>query len=216
MSKQPDFRIFIGLAAASIALGGLLVYTQWNAVSEQQAQVDSVQKQVDDAVGVRKELASSEERLSELKVKLAHLEKGVPDYRYIPTLLAELEKFGNANGIHVTAIRPMVAKPSSKPAEKTGLKAYEELSLEVKGRGTYGDGLRFLRALHRFPKVVAARTVSLQPRVLSSDPVAGSPNLEMTVELQLFVFPEVREPAKTAGEEKSANSVAVTEVGRNG
>ncbi|MEZ0325285.1 MAG: type 4a pilus biogenesis protein PilO [Fimbriimonas sp.] len=216
MSKQPDFRIFLGLAAASVLIGGFMVYSQWNSVSEQQARVDDVQKQVDDAAGVRKELADSEERLSQLKIKLAHLEKGVPDYRYIPTLLAELEKFGNANGIHVTAVRPMAAKPSAKPDEKATRKAYDEYTVEVKGRGTYADGLRFLRALHRFPKVVAARTVSLQPRVLSNDPAGAGPNLEMTVELQLFVFPEAKEPATAAGEEKPASSVAVSEVGSNG
>jgi Tfp pilus assembly protein PilO len=216
MNKQPDFRIFLGLAAASFVLGGFFVYSQWNGVSEQQAAVDEIQKQVDESAGVRKELATAETRLSELRVKLAHLEKGVPDYRYVPTLLTELEKFGNANGMHVTAIRPMVTKTSAKPDEKETRKAYDEMTIEVKGRGTYGDGLRFLRALHRFPKVVAARTVSLQPRVLSTDPVGGSPFLEMTVELQLFVFPEVKEPETASSGETPASSVAVTEVGRNG
>jgi Tfp pilus assembly protein PilO len=216
VSKQPDFRIFVGLAVASVIAGGLLVYSQWNSVGELQAKVDATQKEVDDAVGVRRELEASGERLAALKVKLAHLEKGVPDYRYVPTLLAELEKFGNANGIHVTGVRPMPLKVTSKPDEKASRKAYDELSIEVKGRGTYGDGLRFLRALHRFPKVVAARTISLQPRLVSTDPAGASPNLELTVELQLFVFPEVKEPAKDAGAEQPASSVAVSEVGSNG
>jgi Tfp pilus assembly protein PilO len=216
MSKQPDFRLFLGLAGASFVVGGLMVYTQWNAVTEQQAKVDSIQKQVDESSGVKQELVEAEARLSELKVKLAHLEKGVPDYRYIPTLLTELEQFGNANGIHVTDVRPIVTKTSAKPDEKETRKAYDEMTIEVKGRGTYGDGLRFLRALSRFPKVVAAKTVSLQPRVLSSDPPGASPFLEMTVELRLFVFPEIKEAELKAGEEKPASSVAVSEVGSNG
>ncbi len=214
MSK-PDFRIFVGLAAASIVGGGFMVYSQYSSLNEQQEKVDLVQKQVDDAAGVKLELEKSEERLSQLKVKLAHLEKGVPDYRYIPTLLTELETFGNANGIHVTGVRPVAAKPSGKPDEKGFRKAYDEYGIEVKGRGTYGDGLRFLRALHRFPKVVAAKTISLQPKVQSTDVAGVSPKLEWSVELLLYVFPAATEPAQT-GQEKSASTVAATEVGNNG
>jgi Tfp pilus assembly protein PilO len=216
VSKQPDFRIFLGLAGASVVLGGLMVYTQWNSVSEQQAQVDSIQKQVDESAGVRQELAAAETRLSELKIKLAHLEKGVPDYRYIPTLLTELEQFGNANGIHVTGVRPAIMVAAAKPDEQQTSKAYDEINIEVKGRGTYGDSLRFLRALHRFPKVVAAQTVSLQPRPQSTDAPGAAPSLDMTVQLRLFVFPEVKEPEAKTGEDQPASSVAVSEVGRNG
>ncbi len=215
MRKQPDFRIFFGLAAVALVVGGFLVYSQWNAVSENRDHVESLQKEVDDAAGVRKELEASEQRLNDLRVKLAHLEKGVPDYRYIPTMLKELEEFGNANGIQVTGVRPTVTPPSAKPDEKETRKAYDEIGIEVKGRGTYADGLRFLKALHRFPKVVAARSVSVAPKVSSTDDPMGSPKLEWTVELKVFVFPD-KDPAMTLDGDKPSTPVATQGVGTNG
>jgi Tfp pilus assembly protein PilO len=215
VSKQPDFRIWWGLAAASVLVGGFMVYSQWNGISEQQANVEKIQKQVSDSAGVRKELESSQTRLGELRTKLAHLERGVPDFRYIPTLLKELEQFGNMNGIHMIGVRPVPIKVAAKPDEKS-TQAYQEMAIEVKGRGTYGDGLRFLRALRTFPKIVAARTVSLQPKVSSSDRVGVGPNLEMTVELKVFVFPQEKEDVDASKPGTPASSVALAEVPNNG
>jgi Tfp pilus assembly protein PilO len=212
--KQPGYQLFFGLAGVSLLIGGFMVYSQWNAVSEQRDKVAEIQKQVSDSAGVRTELAASEKRLNDLKVKLAHLEKGVPDYRYIPTMLKEIEAFGNANGIHVIGMRPLQAKTSAKPDEKEETKAYVEMPIEVQGRGTYGDGLRFLRALQRFPKVVAAKTISMQPKLQSGEEVGGSPSLEITIELSLFVFPPEKETAEEM--KPPASSVAVTEVSKNG
>ncbi|HSI72012.1 MAG TPA: type 4a pilus biogenesis protein PilO [Fimbriimonas sp.] len=214
MTKQPDFRLFAGLAAASLLVGGFMVYSQYNGVAEQQERVAKIQKEVDDAAGVRNRLADSETHLADIQRRLAHLEKGIPDYAYIPTLLRELEQFGKTNGIQVTGVRPVIAKVSASPDENAERKAYDEMTIEVKGRGRYDDSLKFLRALHQFPKVVAARTISLQPRPLITDRPGDPPNLEIAIELKIFVFPQVKEP--TVDATADATKVAVKEVPNNG
>jgi Tfp pilus assembly protein PilO len=214
MTKQPDFRLFAGLAGVSLLIGGFMVYSEFNSVSEMRDRVAKVQKEVDEAAGVRSKLTESETKLADMQRRLAHLEKGVPDYAYIPTLLKELEQFGNTNGIQVTGIRPVVQKVAANPDEKEERKPYDEITIEVKGRGNYGDSLKFLRALHQFPKVVATRTISLQPRPLPTDSPTASPNLEIAIELKIFVFPQVKEPTVDASADPT--KVAVKEVANNG
>ena len=215
MRKQPDARIFFGLAGLALVVGGGLMYSEYGSVSENRDQVDALQKEVDSANGIQKSLAESETRLTDFKTKLAHLERGVPDYRYIPTMLKELEEFGNQNGIKVLGVRPIIVATTAKPDTKETRQPYQEQSIEVKGRGNYGDCLRFLKSLHRFPKIVAARAVSLAPRVLSTDDPFASPNLEMTVELKVFVFGD-KDPAVEGETSKTDSAVASEGVATNG
>jgi Tfp pilus assembly protein PilO len=211
MSKGQDPRIFLGLAALALVVGGFLVYSQYNGVTAKQEEVDKLTVEVQKAATLGRDLEASNKRLGDLKVKLAHLERGVQDYQYVPTLLKELEQVGNANGIQVLGIRPTIKQASTAPDEKQIRKAYDELTIEVKGRGSYGAVLKFLQGLQRFPKVVAARTLSLTPKQEAvSKP--GSPGLDMVVELKVFVFPDAKPEAKNGQD----SAVAASEVPSNG
>ncbi len=188
LSNSP--KILFGLAGVVALLGGGLNYMQYSALTEQQAALDAEQQKLDKAAGVRVELEESTQRLQDLRVKLAHLEKGVPEFAYVPTMLRELESFGKANNVQLTGVRPMI-KPvaPTKPDEKVVRKAYTELTIEVKGRGRYGDVMRFVQGLNRFPKIVAARTVSLTPRRDAED-ASNVTKLDVAIELGVFVFAE--------------------------
>ena len=82
---------------------------------------------------VYKKLADSKNQLTQLQTKLAHLEQGVPDAAYVPTMLKDLELAGKQHGIEVTGLRPMPVKNYAPGKDKDAgeAKPYEPLDLEA-------------------------------------------------------------------------------------
>ena len=192
MNSKNSGRLFGILAALVFLVGAGAIYMKWDAINTQESEVDKVQIEVESASGVEKDLAESEKRIADLKVKLSHLERGVPDYAYLPTMLRELERYGKACGVDVTGVRPIAAPPiAGKPGDPMAgtQKSYDELTVEVRGRASYADALRFVKALQNFPKIVAARTISLAPKQANAL-TSESPLLELVIELKVFVFPQ--------------------------
>lgn len=137
---------------------------------------------------MQKDLDQSQKKLDDCQALLTHLEQGVPDHAYLPTMLSELEKVGKDNGIEVTGVKPILRPaPPKKEGEKAQKKTYELLDIEVKGRGKFDAVRKFITAMNVFPKVVAARTVGLVPKTASGQ--EWSDELDITVELRAFVFP---------------------------
>lgn len=213
MSKAPDPRLFLAMAVIALLIGGYFDYAQMGAIGEAEERVALVQADVDKAETLKKELASSEASIQDLQVKLAHLEKGVQSYQYIPTMMRELEQFGSSHGVKILGIKPIIVAAAAKPDEKLTRKPYDEITIELKGRGTYTDVLKFLSALQEFPQIVAVRTITLSPKTEDGKSAATSPNLDLTSEVKVFVFPDST-PAATpvAG----SSSVASSGVNSNG
>jgi Tfp pilus assembly protein PilO len=217
MKKAPDPKIFIALAALTFLVGGYATYSMYGNVQTAEARVASVQAEVDKSETIKKDLESSRTSLQELQVKLAHLEKGVQDYQYVPKMLKDLEQFGKANGIDVVGVRPQLTAPSTKPDQQVTKKAYDQVTIEIKGRGKYSDALRFISALNQFPQILAVRTVTLTPKADSKGSMAGSPDLEMVANLNVFVFPtDAAAPAAGQPDAQTGKPVASAGVSNNG
>ena len=188
MIRRANPRIFMGLTAAMLLIGGGGVYFAWGDVSDMQDKLASLKQEVRTPTDVQKDLDDSTKKLQDCQALLTHLEQGVPDHAYLPTMLSELEKVGKDNGIQVTGVKPIMRPaPVKKEGEKAQKKAYEELDIEVRGRGKFEDVRKFIAAMNVFPKVVAARTVGLVPKTASGQ--EWSDDLDITVELRAFVFP---------------------------
>lgn len=196
MTPNNSSKLWVVLAVLAFFVGGFAIYMKWNGISAQRDELQETQAKVDNAAGVEAERTESEARIAALRLELSHLERGVPDYAYVPTMLRELERYGKANGIEVTGVRPVAAPPPPPNAstdEKVAPKSYDELTIEVHGRGTFGDALRFTQALNRFPKIVEARTITMTPP--SGTPVLGTqPVLDLLFQLKVFVFAQDNAP----------------------
>lgn len=209
MKRAPNPKVFLGLAVGTFVIGSGLVYFGYSSMTEQSDAVVKLRTDVKDTKEVQKTLDESTAKLAETSMKLKHLEKSVPDFAYVPTLLTDLESAGKANGIEVIGVRPM-DKPVLKREggdDHPDRKPYDELDIEVKGRGTYGDVMKFLAALQEFPKIVAARTVSLTPK--ASQTAVGD-QLEVSIELRAYIFPQ---PAEKKSDSKSARREVRTHEG---
>ncbi|MFI5384912.1 MAG: type 4a pilus biogenesis protein PilO [Fimbriimonadales bacterium] len=198
MRKGPNPKVFLMLAVAAFVLGGGLCFMAFKGLESTQDNFRMLQADSKDAKALQRQLADSQASLQESTSKLQHLEEGVQDYAYVPTLLSDLDKLGKASGIDVTGVRP-VAKPASpkkdgsSDTESVAKKSYDALDIEVKGRGKYRAVMNFIEALGKFPKIVAARTVELAPK---NEPGQAGTTLDVTISLRAYVFPVDREPNK--------------------
>ena len=203
MGNKPNSKFFMLLTIAMAVVGGGLVYWQSSKANDAADRVGKLQAEARDQGQLQKELTDAEDNLKVVSGRLAHLEKSVPQMAYVPTLLKELEQTGKEYGITVLGVRPIPAKESSKSKgskEKVVRKAYNELDIEVRGKGAYDDINRFMAGLQNFPKVLAARTVSLMPR---NDPQAAgaAPSLDATFVIRAYLFdPETKPAAEGSGE----------------
>lgn len=212
--------IFLALTVLTFAGGVGGFYLGWTGLSKAKASLAKVRKDIRPESAVERDLKASEAKLAESQGKLEHLETSVSQREYVPTLLAELEQLGGANGLKITGVRPKeepkkAAKTDDKkekPGKKTG---YEELIVEVKGSGSFGAVYAFVVSLEKFPKIVAIRSMDLAPRRGGREDEADA--LEMTLELRAFLFPpEKTNPSKDpekAADGQTAENRASHEVG---
>lgn len=220
MKTGPNPKIFMVLTAATLLVGSGLTYMQYNSYTEATGEVQRLRADAKDAKQVEAELQAAIDRLNETRGKLVHLEQSVAETAYVPTMLKELENLGTRCGIQVTGVRPIprqVVRAASVKDETSGTskvrKPYNELDIEVKGRGNYKAVLQFINGLTTFPKIVAARTVSLQPKIDQRNPSA-KPMLDCTIELRSYLFPADGSTPKAA-EEKAAKDGTINLSGRN-
>lgn len=203
MKRNP--KVFMALAALALVGGGAGSYFQWSSLQEVQAKSAELRQRMQEPSKVQRQLVESTAKVAEFSAKLNHLEKGVPQMAYVATLLAELDKIGTQNGIDVLGVRPVAAAVTPANVAKSAdsetsapKKPYEELNIEVKGRGDYAAVRNFVQALQSFPKIVAARTVSITPKVSQGK---GALKLDIAIELRAYLFPGAQPstPAASTG-----------------
>lgn len=222
MKNGPNPKIFLVLTITTLFVGSGLTYMQYNGYTEATAEVEKLKREAKNREDVERELQSAIDRLNETRGKLVHLEQSVAETAYVPTMLKELENLGTQCGIQVTGVRPIprqVVKVSNVKDEngestKAKRKPYNELDIEVKGRGNYRAVLKFIAGLTSFPKIVAARTVSLQPKNDTRNPAAKS-TLDCTIELRSYLFPADGSTQKAADSEPASGEKTINLSGRN-
>lgn len=208
MKKSDAFKSVLLMAVGVIAVGGGLVYWQWTVRSDAETRVSSLESQLPDAQQLQADLDKSMTELADYQAKLDHLESGIPSTAYIPTLLAELEQVGMANNIQVTGVRPVMAANTG-VGETTEPKDYDEIEIDITGKGSYGSVMDLIAALQIFPKILAVKTVGLAPRPTTA---GEKKELDATVRLRAFVF---KDADKAASEDEEPTEVASAQSGVN-
>lgn len=203
LNLQP--KSFFLIAGAVFVAGCGLVYMTYSNLGEEKKALEVLKADLKDEKTVQRELDEGKAKIATLKSQLSHLENGIPQAAYIPTMLDELEKYGKKNNLLILEVRPLFEENHKKDTESTKKSAYEEQSITVKGRGTYGDTMRFVDALKNFPKIVAVRSLTVTPKD-SGKIEAGSPPLEFAIELRAFAFKDSPIESKPGDKTASASS----------
>ncbi len=165
--KAPNVRV-IGITMVGLTVAGFgLCGYQYSALSDVSAKAEALAREVKEQSSIAERAEETRTRMQRTEARLAHLELSVSQAAYIPTMLSELEKTGQQAGLSVLGVRPIEApKATSKDGKESPRKRkpYQELDIEVKGRGPYRAALNFLKALQSFPRIVAVRQLSLAPK----------------------------------------------------
>lgn len=208
MKKGPNVNVFLGIAACAVVFGVAIDAFAFSRVTGQKAELNKVKAEIDGQVKVPGRLKESEQALAEAQAALKHLEQGVSGASYVPTMMRQLEDLGNSCGVEVTAVRPVPQPPvSTKDKPKAdAAKPYDTLDIQVKGVAHYAEAAHLVSALNSFPKVVEARTVSLEPATRGNEKgQVGSPKLTVSILLRAYLFKSddsVAMEAKEAGNGK--------------
>jgi len=210
MRRGPNPKPFLIMMIATVLVSSGLAYMQYSKYGEVSAEVEQLKKEQLDEKEVKKELDEAVGQLTASKVELSHLEQGVPEVAYVPTLLKELEKAGKTAGVEVLGVRPvpratpvsMTAKSGEK-SKKTKKKDYTELDIQVNARGDYKSVQNFVKTIQMFPKILATRTVSVQPANIMQEKTAkgGGPKLNVGLEFRAYLFPSDGSTKKAEAEE---------------
>lgn len=198
--------IFIALAVVTLLVGAGACFMQYGNLTDAQARLAKLRAEDKDEKTLHGELEATQAAVETAALKLNHLEQSVSQAEYVPTLLKELENIGRMNGIAVTGVRPIpkpaVTTKKGEAGPTSDRKPYIELDIEVHGRGNYRSVMNFVNALQTFPKIVAARTVSMEPKSVDKNAAAG--NLDATIVLRTYVFTPPK-ATRTDGSEKTAS-----------
>jgi Tfp pilus assembly protein PilO len=202
VKKSPNPKFFMVLTAATVLVGVGLSVVQYSGLKDTEQRVAKLKKDSLDQSELENQLKGSLTKVQQCSASLNHLEKGVPELDYVPTMLKELENIGTQSGLQVLGVRPVpktdaAAKAADTDKSKKVHKAYTELDIEVTCRGNYHAVKNFVQALQAFPKIVAARTVSLTPKS-DGKKEAGPPKLEVTISLRSYLFPPDKTDMKQA------------------
>lgn len=191
------------MGAGVVILSLVACWVPYSHLQKDQQQLATLRPKVKSLSTVQAELTASQNQLTADQDSLAHLEQSVSSASFVPTMLLDLDKFGKQCGIEVTGVHPQITPPPPVDPNKKQAKPkpYDELTINISGVGTYRSVMDFLKGLATFPKIVAARTVTIVPLTPDpKDPAASKGKVTMTVEIKAYVF----KPDDAAGKSSAA------------
>lgn len=204
MNKPNDPRLYVALAVLGFLGGGTFLYFQYTGLTDLDQEVRVLDNKVRSQRDLPAQLELSQRDLDTTRSKLAHLERNVPEFAYVPTMLRELETLGKSSGLKVIGVRPVEKSDNQKIEEAKGVdKPYQEIEITVTSRGSYPAILRFVSALNAFPKIVGTRAVSIEPKRDPLMPKDQKPPLELTTRLRAYVFEDGQVPEAQSSASKA-------------
>lgn len=214
MKPLPSIKVGILIVAGTVLVGaGVTMWAQGTSSSAKE-RYQKLEGEVPAEGELRKQLEASQLKVDDYKNQLQHLEQGVPSLAYVPTLLTELETLGKVHSIEVTGVRPILEsrQPKNNDDKSSGSAkkpAYQEMTIEVTGRGTYENVNQMVEGIKKFPKIIAIQTVTLQPHRENSQTDKAKTQtgfiLDTTIRLKAYLFPTPN-PNKESGSTTGATS----------
>ncbi|MDR7400621.1 MAG: type 4a pilus biogenesis protein PilO [Armatimonadota bacterium] len=134
-----------------------------------------------------------QEEYQRLSAFIAQIETRLPAQKETPLLLVQLERLSRSVGVNLQSIRPSQLQPATvgqvqqQPARAGGQQAppggptYLRFPIAMTIQATYDETIRLMAALRDFPRMIAVRSLAIDPRTL--------PELTLNVEAETYVLP---------------------------
>lgn len=212
LSIKPSAKAIVTLAVILglvIAAGGVLCAMQLKGLAELTDELETKKARIVDEKQISRQLSDALAALEGAKRNLEHLEEGVSEPDYVPTLLIQLDALAKSCGLTVEGVSveenaPKTAPPPPKKGEKdapegsergvaseqTGAEGsslpYDEQTLSVEVNGGFERIVDFVQKLTAFRKIVSVDKMKVSPtrtRLAGGDPALG-----VTITLKTYVW----------------------------
>lgn len=199
--------IFFGCSLGYLAVAGKLRSTA--------AEMQAKEKKVTESKEIAQKLEESKLDYLDARSQIRFLESSVTTSAYVPTLLKQIESLGKSVNLNVIGVRPeapkeqpgarklssgaqaangnieaasqQTAQANGQNVKKQAVPPYDELNIDIEVEGKYMNALNFLYKLTSFPKIIAVKSVQMDPG--SSELAAmGSPKLSIKMSITAYVL----------------------------
>ncbi|HXF81837.1 MAG TPA: type 4a pilus biogenesis protein PilO [bacterium] len=158
-------------------------------IRDLQAQLAERRAQQERMETIARQVTQLRDEYQRLTTFIAQVETRLPAAKETPALLVQLERLSRSVGVGLMSIRPSRLEPASAaPAAGTGAQparaaapTYLRFPIAMTVQATYSQTVRLTTALRDFPRMIAIRSLTLQPRSL--------PGLTLTVDVETYVLP---------------------------
>ena len=176
---------------------GVLLLFYYYGYAPRQAEIRRLQDQLAAQTAQRDRMRATaaqitrlQEEYQRLSAFIAQVETRLPAQKETPVLLVQLERLSRTVGVNLQSIRPSqlqaaTAGPPPPPArggqQASPAPAYLRFPIAMTIQATYEETIRLMAAMRDFPRMIAVRSLALDPRTL--------PELTLNVEAETYVLP---------------------------
>jgi Tfp pilus assembly protein PilO len=177
---------------------GVLLLFYYYIYAPKQAEIARLQNQLATQVSQRDRMRATAAQITRLQEEhqrlsafIAQVETRLPAQKETPVLLVQLERLSRTVGVTLQSIRPSqlqaaTAGPPQPPARggqqpPAAAPAYLRFPIAMTVQATYDETIRLMAALKDFPRMIAVRSLAIDPRAV--------PELNLNIEAETYVLP---------------------------
>lgn len=217
MNLSPGSRSVVTLIVVAVAIlvGCVLEYVALSAeLGSARGDLKAKLQRVSESKEIAQKRDQAKLNYDDTVSQLSFLETSVSSEAYVPTLLKQIEGLATTTNLKVKSIAPEeketkemtrmagsgrqaaegnIDSASQEKASDTGKpkkkeeKPYKELNIKLEFAGKYSNVLEFIHNLNSFPKIMAVKDVSIQPRDTQMA-IQSSPMLEVKMQITAYIL----------------------------
>lgn len=210
-------------------VGGLgLLSFQRKLLARSNQELADLNQEIATGDNIDQRLIQAEEALQRDQLALHNLEKALPNYAYVPTLLRQLEDLALVTKNQVNGVRPEPIPEDTSAAlkrrkapdpetdeedeesDKPAKSPYNVLPITISMVGQYSTIQSFLDRLTRFPKVLAVQQLEVQPHRSGAKRGGRSDLLDVELKVHAYILDESSAqpaPAKAVSKSDAATQM---------
>lgn len=217
LNLKPGSRGVVILIAVAVVIfiGGVLEYAGMSAkLGTAREELKTKLEKVSQSKEIAQKRDQAKLNYDDTVSQLGFLEASVSSEAYVPTLLKQIEKLAKTTNLKVKSIAPeesaskemtrtagsgrqaaegnidAASQEKSNDADKSKKKEekpYRELNIKLEFAGKYSNVLEFIHNLNSFPKIMAVKDVSIQPKDTQMA-IQSSPMLQVKMQVTAYVL----------------------------
>jgi type IV pilus assembly protein PilO len=187
MTRRDRILLIVGGSLCVLLLFYFYIYVPKQAqIRDLETQLADRRAQRDRMEAIARQVTQLRDEYARLTAFIARIETRLPAAKETPALLVQLERLSRGVGVGLMSIRPAqleaaTAPPGGAQPASAGAPTYLRFPIAMTVQATYEQTVRLAAALREFPRMIAVRSLAIQPRDL--------PGLTLTIDVETYVLP---------------------------